>query len=370
MRGPESWLKAIPALPLVAARHASLARGKAVFDYLTEDRTQLYPAVAFEEIAADLLRLAPGQGGRPLSEFERLLAADVEEILLVRVPQFPSSRAWGDWPVESSGEYAARVPKDPAQHQIIPVPPRPFPAELRDPRSPGEPPLRSDYAVAGLGAGDCCADCCSSCAGSWHNPAVLAYIVRRLLYAIPILIGVNLLTFALFFVVNTPDDMARMQLGVKRVTPEAIEKWKVERGYDKPLLCQCGRLPGWRRVTDTIFFQKSVRMFAFDFGRADDGRDIAREIGTPHGADAGDRVADLRRSACSSTVTFALLLAFFRATASRFLGRRAVRGDDVDFRPVLHHRRPVPGQQGVAPGADLRLRRRAGRVGVSWSCRW
>ena len=65
---------------------------------------------------------------------------------------------------------------------------------------------------------------------------MLAYIIRRLLYAIPILIGVNLLTFALFFVVNTPDDMARMQLGVKRVTPEAIQNWKAERGYDKPLL--------------------------------------------------------------------------------------------------------------------------------------
>ena len=53
---------------------------------------------------------------------------------------------------------------------------------------------------------------------------MLAYIVRRLLYAIPILIGVNLLTFLLFFVVNTPDDMARMQLGARRVTPEAVEK--------------------------------------------------------------------------------------------------------------------------------------------------
>jgi peptide/nickel transport system permease protein len=69
---------------------------------------------------------------------------------------------------------------------------------------------------------------------------MLAYIIRRLLYAIPILIGVNLLTFALFFVVNTPDDMARMQLGVKRVTPEAIEKWKAERGYDKPLVWNGG----------------------------------------------------------------------------------------------------------------------------------
>ena len=65
---------------------------------------------------------------------------------------------------------------------------------------------------------------------------MLAYILRRTLYAIPILIGVNLLTFWLFFVVNSPDDMARMQLGQKRVTPEAIEKWKQARGYDKPLL--------------------------------------------------------------------------------------------------------------------------------------
>ena len=63
-----------------------------------------------------------------------------------------------------------------------------------------------------------------------------AYIVRRVIYAFFILIGVNLITFALFFVVNTPDDMARMQLGVKRVTPEAIQKWKMDRGYYQPLL--------------------------------------------------------------------------------------------------------------------------------------
>lgn len=148
VRGPESWLKAIFGLPLTVLRKRSLKQGKALFDYLTEDRTRLYPAAAFEEIAADLLRLASGQGAHALSDFERLLADDVDEILLVRVPQFPSSRAWGDWPVDSSVEYAARVPRDPAQQQIIPVPPRPFPAELRDPRMPGESPLRSDYAVA------------------------------------------------------------------------------------------------------------------------------------------------------------------------------------------------------------------------------
>ena len=42
---------------------------------------------------------------------------------------------------------------------------------------------------------------------------MFAYIVRRLIYAIPILVGVNLLTFTLFFVVNSPDDMAASQLG-------------------------------------------------------------------------------------------------------------------------------------------------------------
>ena len=82
---------------------------------------------------------------------------------------------------------------------------------------------------------------------------MIAYLIRRLLYALPILIGVNLLTFALFFVVNTPDDMARIQLGIKRVTPEAIEKWKVQRGYDKPLFVN-EKASGTEKITDTIFW--------------------------------------------------------------------------------------------------------------------
>jgi peptide/nickel transport system permease protein len=147
---------------------------------------------------------------------------------------------------------------------------------------------------------------------------VLAYIVRRLLYAIPILIGVNLLTFALFFVVNTPDDMARMQLGVKRVTPEAITKWKVERGYDRPLLINF-EAKGLSTVTDTIFFQKSARMFAGDFGRAEDGRDIAREIGSRMGPSLAIALPTFILG-LFVTVTFALTLAFFRATAFDFWG--------------------------------------------------
>lgn len=142
---------------------------------------------------------------------------------------------------------------------------------------------------------------------------MFAYIVRRLLYALPILLGVNLLTFALFFVVNTPDDMARMQLGVKRVTPEAIEKWKVERGYDKPLLWN-SKAAGIDAAIDTIFFQKSARMFVGDFGRAEDGRDIAREIATRMGPSLAIAVPTFVLG-LFVTVSFALTLAFFRASA-------------------------------------------------------
>jgi peptide/nickel transport system permease protein len=139
-----------------------------------------------------------------------------------------------------------------------------------------------------------------------------------MLYAIPILIGVNLITFTLFFVVNTPDDMARMQLGIKRVTPEAIEKWKHERGYDKPLMLNDSE-EGAGKFTHTIFFEKSAAMFAFDFGRADDGRDIAHEIKSrmlPSLAIA----LPVFLLGLIVYITFALVMAFFRATYVDFWG--------------------------------------------------
>ncbi|HRD90419.1 MAG: ABC transporter permease [Candidatus Accumulibacter sp.] len=147
---------------------------------------------------------------------------------------------------------------------------------------------------------------------------MLAYIIRRLLYALPILIGVNLITFALFFVVNTPDDMARMQLGVKRVTPEAIDRWKAERGYDKPLFFNA-EAGGGAALTETIFFSKSARMFVGDFGRAEDGRDIAREIVSRMGPSLAIALPTFIIGLLVS-VSFALLLTFFRATYLDFWG--------------------------------------------------
>ena len=147
---------------------------------------------------------------------------------------------------------------------------------------------------------------------------MLAYIVRRILYAIPILIGVNLITFALFFVVNTPEDMARMQLGAKRVTPEAIEKWKLERGYDKPLLWN-EAAEGAQKFTRTIFFEKSARLFVFDFGAAEDRRDIATEIRNRMGPSLALAIP-VFLVGLAVNITFALGMAFFRATLLDFSG--------------------------------------------------
>jgi peptide/nickel transport system permease protein len=141
---------------------------------------------------------------------------------------------------------------------------------------------------------------------------MFAYVVRRVLYAIPILIGVNLITFALFFVVNTPDDMARMQLGSKRVTPEAMQRWKAERGYDKPLVWNAAE-PGARKVTNTIFFEKSARLFVFDFGASEDNRDIRREIWLRMWPSLALALPTFLVG-LAVNITIALGMAFFRAT--------------------------------------------------------
>ncbi len=145
-----------------------------------------------------------------------------------------------------------------------------------------------------------------------------AYLIRRILNAFPILIGVNLITFALFFMVNPPDDMARMQLGQKYVTEEAIDKWKQQHGYDKPLFYNGGK-SGTAKLTETIFFQKSVRLFLFRFGRSDSGRDIGADIRERMWPSLAIALPTLLLGLAVNT-SFALLLVFFRRTYLEFGG--------------------------------------------------
>lgn len=147
---------------------------------------------------------------------------------------------------------------------------------------------------------------------------MIAYIARRILFAIPILIGVNVLTFTLFFVVNSPDSMARMHLGQKRVTQEAIAKWKGERGYDRPLLWNSAST-GTGKVTQTIFYQKTAKLFVFDFGRSDSGRDIGYDISQRMWPSLALAVPSLLIGLFVN-ISFALLIAFFRASYLDLMG--------------------------------------------------
>ena len=139
---------------------------------------------------------------------------------------------------------------------------------------------------------------------------MIQYIIRRFLYAFPLLLGVNILTFVLFFIVNSPNDMARMQLGQKRVTEQAITNWKQQHGYDLPLLWN-SNASSEEKITQTIFYQKSVGLFLFRFGVSESGRNI--------GADIQERMWPSLALALPTLivgllvdVTFALMMVLFR----------------------------------------------------------
>ena len=141
---------------------------------------------------------------------------------------------------------------------------------------------------------------------------MLTYLIRRILYAIRILIGVNLITFLLFFMVNSPDDMARMQLGQKHVTTEAIQQWKHDKGYDKPLFYN-EKSVGIEKVTDTLFYRKSLRLFTFHFGRSDQGRDITYDISERMWPSLALAIPTLIIG-LGVNITLALFIALFRQT--------------------------------------------------------
>ena len=149
---------------------------------------------------------------------------------------------------------------------------------------------------------------------------MLGYIARRLGYGLLILIGVNLLTFFLFFTVNTPDDMARLNIGGKRITQVQIDKWKSERGYDHPLYFN-EAAQGADKLTHTVLWERSVSLLLLDFGRSDSARstDIGHEVSTRMGVSL--RLAlPLFLLQLIVSVVFSLGLVFFRHSKIDFWG--------------------------------------------------
>lgn len=141
---------------------------------------------------------------------------------------------------------------------------------------------------------------------------MLTYLLKRFFYAIPILLGVNFLTFTLFFIVNTPDDMARMHLGQKYVTPTAIALWKKSKGYDEPLFFNNNQ-QGVDKLTRTLFFHKTMALFVFNFGNSDTGREITADIKQRMWPSLALALPTLVLGV-SIDLAVAILLAFFRRT--------------------------------------------------------
>jgi hypothetical protein len=177
-RGPTSRVAAWAGFPFHVLRDRSIDKAKLAFDYLVVDQARLLPAAALEEIYALLRRLgergaappAPALVGAcadvrdpvarasvddtasPASLLARWLAADLDALAFLRLPQFPSSRAFGAAPAVTTWEYRSRLPNDPAKVQIVPVPPRPFPSALRDDDLLPPPAHPSDTAAMVWGA--------------------------------------------------------------------------------------------------------------------------------------------------------------------------------------------------------------------------
>lgn len=141
---------------------------------------------------------------------------------------------------------------------------------------------------------------------------MVSYLVRRILYAIPVLIGVNIITFALFFLVNTPDDIARAHLGERHIDQAAVDRWKVQYGYDKPLFYN-NKESDVNKLTQSLFFQKSVKLFSFNFGVSDSGRNINYDIKQRMWPSLSIALPVFVLGLMVN-ITFALLMAFFRAT--------------------------------------------------------
>ncbi len=138
------------------------------------------------------------------------------------------------------------------------------------------------------------------------------YVARRLLYALPILFGVNLLTFSLFFIVNSTDDMARMHLGAKHITQAEVEHWKKVKGYDKPLFYNEDE-SGLEKFTQTLFVTKSLALFTFNFGNSDNGREIGYDIWQRMWPSLALAIPTLLIGLLVN-ISFAMLMTFFRGT--------------------------------------------------------
>ncbi|MCK6440107.1 MAG: ABC transporter permease [Planctomycetes bacterium] len=119
------------------------------------------------------------------------------------------------------------------------------------------------------------------------------FITRRLLYMIPILFGVLLLTYVIFFTVNDPQSVARTKLGGVKASEAQVTEWLVVNGYaeygpsgkKKKELAISGhgepdeimvKLTDIEMHSDVVLFWNYVKgLFTFNFGKDNEGREVS-----------------------------------------------------------------------------------------------
>ncbi|MFN3649025.1 MAG: ABC transporter permease [Armatimonadota bacterium] len=134
---------------------------------------------------------------------------------------------------------------------------------------------------------------------------MLSYLLRRLLYAVPILIGVSILTFGMFYMVKSPRQLAKQNLG-KNPTDEQVQVWLQEHGYDKPLGEQARKHIG--------------ELLMLKFGKSDTSDErVWDKIGNGAGPSLALAVPMFFASALAA-VSLALFAAYFRGTYLDYWG--------------------------------------------------
>jgi len=114
----------------------SLTNGRAIYNYLKTEITRHFPAVTFDALGESLL-LGSNQWSRKLyldctstTPFIRQFGDQIETINFVRIPQIPSSRAFGLAPVDGFDQYMQQAPADRSEWKVVPTTPNPFPAAM------------------------------------------------------------------------------------------------------------------------------------------------------------------------------------------------------------------------------------------------
>lgn len=130
---------------------------------------------------------------------------------------------------------------------------------------------------------------------------MIAYIIRRLLYTIPIIFGVMVVTFVLFNIVS--GDVSD-QIAGKAATAETIKEIRAEYGWDKPLFMS------W----DSQFVNHLKNCLTFRFGRSWSDRELIITKIKQGALPSLSLTVPMFIGELVISISLALIVAFFRGT--------------------------------------------------------